>query len=77
MILTIIMVMVMVIKKKKKKKTMTSCWSAGSSLGWDLNFRALVCGIFWSSSQGVFSRHTGFLPSLIVNGSAKKKIKLK
>ena len=30
-------------------------FSAGSSLAWGLNFRALICGIFWSSSSGVFS----------------------
>ena len=38
------------------------CYCAGSSLAWDLNLRALVCGIFCSSSPGVFSGYSGFLP---------------
>ena len=38
---------------------------AGSSLAWGLNLRAVVCGIFWSSSPGVFSGYSGFLPSFI------------
>ena len=29
-----------------------------------LNLQALVCGIFWSASPGVFSGYSGFLPSL-------------
>ena len=35
------------------------------SLGWGLNFQTLVIvyGIFWSSSWGIFSRYSGFLPS--------------
>ena len=41
------------------------CSSAGSSLAWGLNLRALVCGICWSSSPGVFSGYSGFLPSFI------------
>ena len=41
------------------------CYCAGSSLAWGLNLRALVCGIFWSSSPGVFSGYSGFLPSFI------------
>ena len=39
------------------------CYCAGSSLAWGLNLRAVVCGIFWSSSPGVFSGYSGFLPS--------------
>ena len=41
------------------------CYCAGSSLTWDLNLRAVVCGIFWSSWPGVFSGYPGFLPSFI------------
>ena len=41
------------------------CYCAGSSLIWGLNLWALVCGIFWSSSAGVFSGYSGFLPSII------------
>ena len=41
------------------------CYCAGSSLTWGLNLLAVVCGIFWSSSPGVFSGHSGFLPSFI------------
>ena len=41
------------------------CESAGSSLSWGLNFRALVCDIFWSSSSAVFSRCSSFLSSFI------------
>ena len=41
------------------------CYCAGSSLAWGLNLRALVCGIFLSSSPGVFSGYSGFLPSFI------------
>ena len=41
------------------------CYCAGSSLSWGLNLRAVVCGIFWSSSPGVFSWYSGFLPSFI------------
>ena len=41
------------------------CYSAGSSLVWGLNFRALVCCIFWSSVSGVFTGYSGFLPSFI------------
>ena len=41
------------------------CYCAGSSLAWGLNLRALVRGIFWSSSPGVFSGYSGFLPSFI------------
>ena len=41
------------------------CYCAGSSLAWGLNIRAVVCGIFWSSSPGVFSGYSGFLPSFI------------
>ena len=41
------------------------CYCAGSSLAWGLNLRAVVCGIFWSSSPGVFSGYSGFLPSFI------------
>ena len=40
-------------------------YCAGSSLAWGLNFRALVCGIFGSSSPGVFSECFCFLPSFI------------
>ena len=40
------------------------CWSLGSSLGWGLNFGALICGFFWSLLWGVFSGYSGFLPSL-------------
>ena len=46
-------------------RTSHQCYCAGSSLTWGLNLRALVCGIFWSSSPGVFSRYSGFLPSFI------------
>ena len=41
------------------------CYCAGSSLAWGLNLRAVVCGIFWSSSPGVFSGYSEFLPSSI------------
>ena len=41
------------------------CYCAGSSLAWGLNLRSVVCGIFWSSSPGVFSGYSGFLPSFI------------
>ena len=41
------------------------CYCVGSSLAWGLNLRDVVCGIFWSSSSGVFSRYSGFLPSFI------------
>ena len=41
------------------------CYCAGSSLAWGLNLQAVVCGIFWSSSPGVFSGYSGFLPSFI------------
>ena len=41
------------------------CYCAGSSLAWGLNLWALVCGIFWSSSPGVFSGYSGFYPSFI------------
>ena len=40
-------------------------YCASSSLAWGLNLRALVCGIFWSSSSGVFSGYSGSLPSFI------------
>ena len=56
------------------------CYCAGSSLAWGLNLRALVCGFFWSSSPGVFSRYSGFLPSfigLMVQPIKKKKKKKK
>ena len=39
------------------------CYCAGSSLAWGLNLWAVVCGIFGSSSPGVFSGYSGFLPS--------------
>ena len=45
--------------------TCHQCYCAGSSLAWGLNLRALVCGIFWSSSPGVFSGYSSFLPSFI------------
>ena len=48
----------------------------GSSLSWGLNFRALVCGIFWSSSTGFSPGTPVSSPLSSVNGSAKK-IKLK
>ena len=41
------------------------CYCAGSSFAWGLNLWAVVCGIFWSSSPGVFSGYSGFLPSFI------------
>ena len=41
------------------------CYCAGSSHAWGLNFWAAVCGIFWSSSSGVFSGYSGSLPSVI------------
>ena len=41
------------------------CYCTGSSLAWGLNLRAVVCGIFWSSSPGVFSGYSGFLPSFV------------
>ena len=41
------------------------CYCARSSLAWGLNLRTVVCGIFWSSSPGVFSEYSGFLPSFI------------
>ena len=41
------------------------CYCAGSSLAWGLNLWAVVCDIFWSSSPGVFSRYSDFLPSII------------
>ena len=41
------------------------CYCVGSSLAWGLNLRAVVCGIFRSSSPGVFSGYSGFLPSFI------------
>ena len=41
------------------------CYCAGSSLAWGLNLQAVVCGIFRSSSPGVFSGYSGFLPSFI------------
>ena len=41
------------------------CYCAGSSLVWGLNLQAVVCGIFWSSSPGVFSGYSGFLPTFI------------
>ena len=41
------------------------CYCTGSSLAWGLNLCTLMCGIFWSSSSGVFSRYSGFLPSFI------------
>ena len=41
------------------------CYCACSSLVWGWNLRAVVCGIFWSSSPGVFSGYSGFLPSFI------------
>ena len=40
-------------------------YCAGSSLAPGLNLRAVVCGIFWSSSPGVFSGYSSFLPSFI------------
>ena len=39
------------------------CYWTGSSLAWSLNLQAVVCGIFWSLSPGVFSGYSGFLPS--------------
>ena len=41
------------------------CYCAGSSLAWGLNLRAVVYGIFWSSSPEVFSGYSDFLPSFI------------
>ena len=41
------------------------CHCAGLSLGWGLNLRASVCGIFYSSSPGVFSGYSSFFPSFI------------
>ena len=41
------------------------CYCAGLSLAWGLNLQVAVCGIFWSSSPGVFSWFSGFLPSFI------------
>ena len=49
------------------------CYCVGSSLAWGLNLRAVVCGIFWSSSPGVFSGYSGFLPSF--NGLMVQSIK--
>ena len=40
------------------------CYCAGSSLTLGLNLRALVRGIFWSSSPGVFLRVLRFPPHL-------------
>ena len=51
--------------------TCHQCKSAGSNLGWDLNFWALACGILSSMLLGVFSGYSGFLFSFI-SGSAKK-----
>ena len=48
------------------------CYCAGSSLVWGLNLRAVVCGIFWSSSPGVFSGYSGFLPSISLMVQPKK-----
>ena len=41
------------------------CYCAGLSLAWGLNLRALVWGIFWSSSPVNFFGYSGFLPSFI------------
>ena len=42
------------------------CYCAGSCLAWGLNLRTVVvCGLFWSSSPGMFSGYSGFLPSFI------------
>ena len=48
-------------------------YCSGSSLAWGLNLRAVVFSVFWSSSPGVFSGYSGFLPSFIgFNDSASK-----
>ena len=52
--------------------TCRQCLNTGSSLGWSLNFRALVCGIFWSSSSGVSPDAPVSTPPSTVNGSANK-----
>ena len=41
------------------------CYYVGSSLAWGLNLQALLCGTFWSSLPGAFSRYSSFLPSFI------------
>ena len=41
------------------------CCCAGLCLAWGLSVQALVCGIFWSWSPGVFSGYSNFLPSFI------------
>ena len=48
------------------------------SLTRGLNLPAVVCGIFWSSSPGVFSWYFGFLPSFIglMVQSIKKKAQI-
>ena len=40
-------------------------YCADSSFAWGLNLRAVVCGIIWSFSPGVFPRYSDFLPSFI------------
>ena len=40
-------------------------YCVGLHLAWGFNLQALVCGIFWSLSPGVFSGYSGFLPSFI------------
>ena len=52
------------------------CLSAGSSLGWDLNFQALVCGISEARFQRFSPGTPVSSPPSSVNGSANK-IKLK
>ena len=45
--------------------TCHQCYGVGSSLVWGLNFPAAVCGIFQSSSSGVFSEYSGLLSFFI------------
>ena len=44
--------------------TFCQCWIVGSSLGWGLNFQALVCGIFFKLVVGGFLCVLRFTPLL-------------
>ena len=51
-------------------------YCAGSGLAWGLNFRALVCGIFWSLSPKGFLPVIWFPPLLRRFNGSVHKIKL-
>ena len=53
------------------------CRNAGLSLCWDLNFWAMVCGLFWNSLSGVFFQYPDVCPHLHQSNVSANERKLR